>query len=363
MKKIIKIKLKKVVDNSYPVLIGLGMRKKLPAIIKTIGGGRRTVVVTDNLVKKLWGAKIVAGLRLAGHKIDLLDFPAGEKSKIQATVGRLQSEMFKRGCGRNTLLIALGGGVVGDVTGFAAATYMRGLPYIQVPTTLLAMVDSSSGGKTGIDTPQGKNLIGAFWQPKAVLVDVDFLQTLPRRQVVNGLAEAIKIFLTSDAKMFALLEENLEKILAGDKNMLGKIIYRSLQLKTSVVERDERESGERMILNFGHTIGHALEKLSGYKLLHGEAVALGMVTESGIANRLGLLAPAIYERVQNIIGKLGINIGMLKKYNSQEIINTMRTDKKGSNNFVLLKDIGAVYVKNKKYAHMVDDTIIKKILN
>jgi len=350
----LKVKLKKEVDDSYEIVMGCGLNIK-----KLVPKANRYVVITDNNVKKLYGEKVAKNL-----KADLLSFPAGEKNKNRETKARLEDEMIKLGCGRDTLIIALGGGVVGDLAGFIAATYMRGIPYIQIPTTLLAMVDSSVGGKTAVDTAEGKNLIGVFCQPNKVLVDINYLDTLPKKQLINGLFEAIKMFLTHDKQMFNYTEKNLNKIINKDKEVLQKIIKQAVKIKAEVVQRDEKENNERMVLNFGHTIGHVIEKLSDYKLLHGYAVGLGILVEARMAELLNILSANNYESIKRLFKQLGIDDRKITG-KIENIIKVMNVDKKNNNGkskFVLLKNIGEVSVANGSYAREVDLKIIKSAL-
>ncbi len=249
---------------------------------------QKVVIITDHHVKKLYGDALLEKLLQRGFQAQLLSFRAGEKSKNSRVKERLEGEMLRHQCGRNTMIVALGGGVVGDLAGFVAATYMRGIPYIQIPTTLLAMVDSSIGGKTAINTIYGKNLIGAFWQPTAVIADLNFLTTLSQEQMINGLMEAIKIFLTNDRDQFFFVQEHLAQLLIPDLGLLEGVVIKAVEQKMALVHKDEKESGERMILNFGHTIGHAMEQVSQYKIMHGYAVGLGILVELKISELLGI---------------------------------------------------------------------------
>lgn len=343
-------------DNSYDIIIGSGLDLE-----ELLPRANSYVVVTDSRVKKLYASELAEKM-----KAKLLSFSAGEKNKNRQTKAELEDKMLRLGCGRDTMLIALGGGVVGDLAGFVASTYMRGMPYVQIPTTLLAMVDSSVGGKTAVDTPLGKNLIGAFWQPKKVVIDIDFLNTLSQEHLINGLIEAIKVFLTHDKQMFGYVEKNLAKILEKDKVVLRKIVERAIRIKAGVVERDEKEKNERMVLNFGHTIGHAVEWLSDYKLLHGQAVGLGILLETSLAQTLGLLSSANYDRIRELMGRLGIDEKMMRRYRVENILKVMLVDKKnrfGKFRVVMLSDIGRVDIKNYEYAHEVSGQLVRHCLN
>jgi len=354
--------------TSYDIIVGQGFFENFFDYIKDIKNINHYAIITDSTVKKLYGLNLLSQLKSKFKKklkVDLLSFPAGEASKSQSVKTKLENQIFEKKCGRDTLIIALGGGVVGDLAGFIASTYMRGIPYVQVPTSLLAMVDSSVGGKTGINTSYGKNLIGAFWQPKKVIADIDCIENLPQKEFVNGLIEAIKMFFTHDAKMVDYCIQNKKKILKKDPKIIQQIITKAIQIKAGVVTRDECEANERMTMNFGHTICHAIEKINNYKIMHGYAVGLGIIVEAKISELLGLLSKQSYQLIENIIIDLGINRNDLKNYKTQDIIKLIKIDKKARNNkplFVLLNDIGKVYKKNCNFAHYVDDKIVKKAL-
>ncbi len=320
-------------------------------------------IITDHLVKKKYGLDLANKLRQMHYSVVLVSFPAGESSKMGKTKAYLETCLLKAGLSRNTLCLALGGGVVGDIAGFTAATYMRGIPLIQIPTTLLAMVDSSVGGKTSIDHPLGKNLIGAFWQPEAVIVDPNCLQSLSKTHLINGLIEAIKMFLTHDKKSFDYIEKNIARCLQGNEDILQSIIQRSVKIKSAVVARDETEQHERMTLNFGHTIGHALEKVSGYQLLHGYCVAYGILWEAKIAELQGILAPKNYTRIAALFAQLNITSKHLHRYSLKAILQAAKLDKKKKDRevrYVLLQDIGKFYVSRHQFAHPVDDVLVKQ---
>ncbi len=362
----IRIKLKPARDESHRIIIGRNLLKNIHAHLGDLSNIGRLVIITDSAVGKLYGERLRQGLKAANLPAYVISFPAGERNKNQKTVFGIVNKMLKLGCGRDTLIFALGGGVVGDVAGFVAAIYMRGIPFIQVPTTLLAMVDSSIGGKTGIDLPAGKNLVGAFNQPRLIITDIDTLSTLPRRQLFNGLFEAIKTCLVCDAKGFRLLEKNLKKFLDRDADILEMIIKRAIKNKSKVVERDALEKNERAILNFGHTIGHTLERLSGYQLEHGRAVGLGMLAESKLAANLGYLPRSVCGRIISLLEQCGIVSAMLKNFSASQIISAMNSDKKqsgGKKRVVLLADVGEVFIKNGVYAQEVTDGALRKILD
>ncbi len=368
----IRIKLNKTLHDSYPIFIGRDSSAQITKFLQKEFPHSTSVIITDENVKKLYGEKLRKEIKNNGHKVFLFSVPAGESSKSQKFKTIIEEKMLKLRIDRHSVIIALGGGVVGDLAGFIAATYMRGIPYIQVPTTLLSMVDSSIGGKTGIDTKQGKNLIGSFWHPRAVFVDPKYLKTLSQKHFINGLFEAVKVFMTSDAESFQYVEKYIDTILKrNDKRnyneTLQEVVRSALKIKAGVVERDEREKGERMILNFGHTISHSLEKLSKYKMLHGYAVALGIIIEAGLAVDLGKLKVADHLRIKNLlINKMGIDLKILRAYKPREILDHSKNDKKaknGKSRYVILKEIGKAYVSNNTFAHHVEDKAVIRVLS
>ncbi len=324
---------------------------------------KKLVVVTDDIVKNHYGNTLLK--KLKKYDVLLLSFPPGEKSKNDQMKHFLEDQMLVSRCDRDTTILALGGGVVGDLAGFVAATYMRGISYIQIPTTLLAMVDSSIGGKTGINTIRGKNLIGAFWQPTAVIIDTNCLTTLPKTHLINGLIEALKMFMTSDLKSFNDASKHVDEILNGDLVTLKDIIQRAITVKINIVSQDEKENVLRAILNLGHTIGHALEKIMDYTLLHGYAVALGILVEAKISQLSGLLSYINYQAIQSLFLKLNISSDLLKKMDIEEIIRATKRDKKvksGTVRYVLLKNIGQVYDEGNSFVHSVPDEMVRKAL-
>ena len=355
------VELKGIPPSSYPLWIASGILENttlwMPKNVSTV------VIITDDTVKKLYAPKLVQTLKETGYNTLLLSFPTGEKSKNIHTKCRLEEKMLENGCDRDSLILALGGGVVGDLAGFIASTYLRGIAYIQIPTTFLAMVDSSIGGKTGIDTPQGKNLIGAFWQPKAVVSDIHCLKSLPKQHLINGLVEAIKMFLTSDANSFDYFQHHLTPILHGDEDCLNQIVQRAVTIKATIVKNDERENNQRAILNFGHTIGHALEHLTNYKLLHGYAVALGILVEAKIAELMNVLQPQQYLLIKTLFSQLDIQSKQLSNIDVDEVIRRTQFDKKkraGVVHYVLLQDVGSVYASNQQFTHSIPDDLVKK---
>ncbi|MDQ5921358.1 MAG: 3-dehydroquinate synthase, partial [Pseudomonadota bacterium] len=340
----IAIKITRQKQSSYTITIGRNILPDYKLWLSQYTNNPQLVIITDKIVEHLIAKQFADELSEGGYKVLLLSIVPGEESKSSSVKEHLEGEMLKYQYDRHTLLLAVGGGIVGDLAGFIAATYMRGINYIQIPTTALAMIDSSVGGKTAINTQYGKNLIGAFWQPQAVIMDLNLLDSLPKIQLINGIIEALKIYLTLDAASFAYAKLHLDDILKRNHAKLQRIIKRAVQLKAGVVMADEREENLRMILNFGHTIGHALEKLSNFQILHGYAVALGILVEARIAQLMGLLSSDNYELIAGVFYRLGINREMLTPFNAVNVNEEMITDKKSKESqihCVLLKDIGA----------------------
>lgn len=285
--------------GGYDVVIGEGLLLDLATLLRERCPAAAYAVISDDVVGDTLGAAVVARLGKAGLRAELLTFPHGEASKTRETWAALSDQMLARHLGRDAAVVALGGGVVGDLAGFVAATYLRGIPYVQAPTTLLAMIDASIGGKTGVDVPAGKNLIGAFHQPRAVIADIATLRALPAKQRIRGIAEAIKHGVIADASYFALLEGAQAAIATAEPtDLVERVVAGSVMIKTRIVAEDEREAGLRAILNFGHTIGHAIEAASGFGVAHGEAIAIGMVAEARLAERLGVAQPGTADRIR-----------------------------------------------------------------
>lgn len=315
-------------DRSYPICIGAGILRALPRALARLCPAARYAVVTDARVARLHGRPLLSALRRAGIAADLVWFPAGERHKSRRSKERVEDALVRRRHGRDSALLALGGGVVGDLAGFVAATYQRGIPYVQVPTTLLAMLDASVGGKTGVDHPAGKNLIGSFHQPRAVWADVRTLRTLPAREFRAGLAEAVKHAAIADRDLLAFLERQASTLARLSPRALERLVERNCRIKARVVMRDERESGLRQILNFGHTIAHALESVAGYRLLHGEAVSLGMAVEATLSARLGGLRPAERDRLHRLLAALGLPVRLPPRVSPGRVLAATYTDKK-----------------------------------
>lgn len=337
----------KLGERSYDILIGSGLLPKVGSLMSRMGLGRRAMIVTNPGIADLYASLLLDSLRESGFSPFVEEIPDGEESKSLHIVSRLYDRLIVRGMDRNSPIIALGGGVIGDLAGFAAATFMRGVPLIQVPTTLLAQVDSSVGGKTAVNHPAGKNLIGAFYQPRAVFIDTDTLRTLPPRELLCGLAEVIKYGAIMDEDLFRFLEHHMGSILKLDGEKIGRVVKTSCAHKAEIVERDERDSEIRMILNFGHTLGHALESLADYKgLKHGEAVAIGMMAAARLSQGVGTCREEEVERICILLQRAGFP-SFVPIASSDEVIACMKRDKKVRDErirFVLLNGIGRAYV-------------------
>ncbi len=334
-------------ERAYAIFIGEGLLSNAELILPQLDLPR-VAIVTNTTVAPLYFERLAGVLRVRGVEVISVVLPDGERYKDWTTLNRIYDALLEHRCDRKTALIALGGGVVGDLAGFAAATYMRGIPFIQVPTTLLAQVDSSIGGKTGINHPLGKNMIGAFYQPRLVLADTKVLETLPPRELSAGLAEVIKHGLIRDGAFFAWLEQNMEKLLACDQDALAHAVRRCCEIKAAVVAEDERETGVRALLNFGHTFGHAIESGLGYgKWLHGEAVAAGMVMAADLSRRMGLVTPADVERIVALLKRAGLPVAP-PDVSAERLLELMGVDKKaegGKLRFILLDGIGAASIR------------------
>ncbi|HEU5182510.1 MAG TPA: 3-dehydroquinate synthase, partial [Candidatus Polarisedimenticolia bacterium] len=276
-------------DLRYPLRVGPGLLSRLPPELSRLLPAHRYFLITDRHVARLHGRRLLGALRRHGLGVRLLVVPSGERAKTRETKSRLEDRMIAAGGGRDTAILALGGGMITDLAGFTAATYLRGVPYLSIPTTLLAMVDAAIGGKTAVDHPAGKNLIGAFHHPRAVLADVSTLATLSERDFRSGLAEVVKSAVVGDAALFQRLERSRAAVLSRHPSALTDLVIACGRVKSGVVRADEKESGKRAILNFGHTVGHALERLSRYRLTHGEAIAIGMCVEARAAEAAGIL--------------------------------------------------------------------------
>ncbi|HKQ29992.1 MAG TPA: 3-dehydroquinate synthase [Burkholderiales bacterium] len=344
-------------ERAYPIYIGSGLISR--ELIGRHAEGRPMAIVTNETVAALYLPALRAALA-PSRAVEIL-LPDGEANKNLEVLNRIFSALLEARCDRRTTVIALGGGVVGDMAGFAAAVYQRGVPFIQIPTTLLAQVDSSVGGKTGVNHALGKNMIGAFYQPQAVIIDTDTLKTLPEREFSAGLAEVIKYGLISDVEFFHWLEVNMDKLLARDTETLVFAIERSCRNKADVVAADEREAGVRALLNFGHTFGHAIETGMGYgEWLHGEAVGAGMMLASDLSLRLGWLSVQDLDRIRALLVRARLPISAPPSMTPTRFLELMSVDKKvvaGKLRLVLLKQIGEAVVTNDFSASALTDTL------
>ena len=333
-------------ENSYDIIIGTNFTSEFSEYISEIHKGKKIFIITDSNIEKLYASKIPTFFE--GYEYTLHIIEAGEKNKHLETVKDIYTSMIEDGVTRDDLVVAFGGGVVGDIAGFVAATYLRGVKFIQIPTTVVSQVDSSVGGKVGVDLPAGKNLVGAFYQPKLVLIDIAFLRTLETRYFFDGFAEIVKYGCIYDKELFSKLE-NIVKEDHLRKNLMDNmedIVYRSCEIKKEVVEKDEKESNLRMILNFGHTIGHAIEQYYNFeKHSHGEAVSIGMIDIVNIGEKLGITKKDEIIRIQKLLERLKLPI--TDDYPIDKITNIMKRDKKSKSDgisFIFLKEIGKVEI-------------------
>jgi len=350
-------------ERSYPIVIG----SQLLGRADTYAGlprAAQALIVSNTTVAPLYAGALKAALQVHYQTVHIVELPDGEAYKTWETLNLIFDALLAHGCDRKTVLFALGGGVVGDMTGFAAASYMRGVPFVQVPTTLLAQVDSSVGGKTAINHPLGKNMIGAFYQPLRVVCDLDVLKSLPARELSAGLAEVIKYGPIADMAFLAWLEANIDALMARDATALSHAIQRSCEIKADVVGQDERESGLRAILNFGHTFGHAIEAGLGYGAwLHGEAVGCGMIMAAELSRRLGLVEAAFVARLKQLISRAGLPVTgpeLSTQDNAGRYLELMRVDKKaeaGEIRFVVIDAPGRAAVRG------APDVLVREVID
>jgi 3-dehydroquinate synthase len=359
------IRLRRTVDESHEIRIGRGLEARLSVDLRRRSLARRYVVVTDSHLARGPGRRLLGSLRRRGLHADLLIIPAGEAHKSRRVRDWLEDRLVDLGADRDTAIVALGGGVVGDLAGFVAATFHRGIPVVQLPTTLIGMVDSAIGGKTAINLKAGKNLIGAYHQPAAIYIDVDHLRTLPARQFRCGLAEVAKCGVVADAALFETLERQSERVLRRDPEVLSRLIEACCRIKARVVREDPREAGRRVVLNFGHTIGHALETLTRYRLAHGEAVAIGMVAEARIASRAGLAPPGLAVRLAALLRRLGLPTAIPVRVAPGAILSVARRDKKarqGHIAYALPARLGAMAHASGTYGIRIADALVLEVL-
>ncbi|MFN3437945.1 MAG: 3-dehydroquinate synthase [Acidovorax sp.] len=350
-------------SRSYEISIGSAMDLG-EVLLSSAMKKNVAVVVTNATVARLHLSKVLVALHKTFNRVEVVEIPDGEQFKTWDSLNQILTALLSWGCDRGTVLFALGGGVIGDVTGFAAATYMRGIPFVQLPTTLLAQVDSSVGGKTAINHPLGKNMIGAFYQPRAVVCDLQYMDTLPLRELQAGIAEVIKYGPIHDMVFFQWLEESIEAVLAKDEDALAHVVQRCCEIKAQVVSSDERESGQRAVLNFGHTFGHAIEAGMGYGVwLHGEGVAAGMVMAAELSKRLGLVDESFVRRLTRLIGRAGLPTKgpvIDAVDNAGRYLDLMRVDKKseaGEIRFVLIDGPGKAIVRP------APDSLVREVID
>ncbi len=346
-------------ERSYPIHVGAGLLDRAGLIVPFLAQ-KKAAVVTNPTVAAFYLDRVAGALAREGVEVVRIVVPDGEERKDWRTLNAIFDALLEQRCARDTTLIALGGGVIGDLAGFAAATYQRGVPFVQIPTTLLAQVDSSVGGKTAINHPLGKNMIGAFHQPQAVVADMQTLETLPERELRSGLAEVIKHGLIRDAAFFSWIEAHVDRLLARDPEALEHAVVRSIAIKAEIVGEDERERGLRALLNFGHTFGHAIETGLGYGAwLHGEAVAAGMVMAADLSRQLGYLSQADSARIPSLLERAGLPTAV-RGISPARMRQLMRLDKKtkdGRVHFVLLERLGAALLRGDVPEGAIDHTL------
>ncbi len=349
--------------SSYEIAIAPSSLSHLGTALQPLNLGQKVLLVSNPEIYEYYGKIVLQSLQKAGFRVLTHLIPPGEQYKTLAEIAKIYDTAVENNLERNSTLVALGGGVVGDMTGFAAATWLRGVNFVQVPTSLLAMVDASIGGKTGVNHPQGKNLIGAFYQPKLVLIDPEVLQTLPEREFRAGMAEVIKYGVIWDADLFSQLETaaDLDSYAKINPDLLQTILQRSCQAKADVVSQDEKEAGLRAILNYGHTIGHAVESLTGYQqIIHGEAVGIGMVAAGEIAVKMGLWQPVENQRQNELITKVGLPTQIPAELGVEAILAALQRDKKvkkGKVRFVLPKEIGSAVVTDAVSPEVIQEVV------
>jgi len=346
-------------SDSYHIHIGSGILAQTGQQLKEEGFSNSLVIITNPVVEGLYGDALKQNLIREGFRVTVLQVPDGEEHKSLETAGRLYHQLTECYAERTTPILALGGGVIGDLAGFVAATYLRGVPLIQIPTSLLAQVDSSIGGKVAVDHGRLKNMIGAFYQPKLVISDIDTLKTLDNKILIDGLAEVIKYGVIRDEGFFSYIEENIDKIKSLDSEALEEIVSRSAEIKAEVVEKDEKDLGLRAILNYGHTVGHAIESVSDFRVAHGMAVAIGMLAAARISHRMGILDKTELLRLESLIQRVGLPTTM-PKLDIGEVTRAITHDKKvlkGRVRFVLPQSLGKVFITDEVSPSLVEQTL------
>jgi len=358
------VSLKRVIDDSHDIFIDEYPVDGIGAYLSGSSAVRKYLIFTDTNVMEHYGGRLTENLRANGLDVpEPVVIPAGEQSKSNYMAFEKWRELVRKGAARDSSLIAIGGGVVTDLGGFIASSYMRGIPPIYVLTTLMAMVDAGIGGKTGFDLPEGKNLVGAFYQPKAIFIDTGTLKTLPEREFRSGSAEAIKYGLISDAGMLQFLEEHIDEFLALDKDVVGHVVNRSCEIKAGFVSKDEKEkSGLRALLNYGHTFGHPLEAATGYsRFTHGEAVSIGMVQAAELSRRCGYLDAESVGRQNELLARAGLPVKLPADIRTEDLMRCMKTDKKsagGKKRFVILHSMGDAVVQDG-----IDDVLVEEVID
>ena len=349
----------KLASGGYNIHIGAGMLAETGQILKELGFNDKAVIITDPAIRNLYGNGLRQSLNGRGFKTMILEVPAGEENKSLDSAARLYEELTEFGAERNTPVIALGGGVIGDLAGFVAATYMRGTPFVQIPTTLLAQVDSSIGGKVAVNHGKLKNKIGAFYQPRVVITDIDTLETLPTAEITSGLGEIVKYAVIKDEPFFTLLEADIDKFKSFDKKTLEDHVATCVRIKAAVVEKDEKDLGLRNILNFGHTVGHAVETVSNYGIAHGQAVAIGMMVAAGIGHEMGVFQFKQLIRMRKLLKAAGLMTAM-PPVDIKKVLEAMKHDKKvqgGKIRFVLPRAIGEVFISDDVNLNLVEKVL------
>jgi len=350
--------------RGYPIRVRQGLLRSLHQMVPAHAKAHRYAVIADEKVADLYGRGITEGLTGEGREAHLFTFPPGEASKTREEWVRLTGSMLRAGFGRDSAVVAVGGGVTGDLAGFVAATFMRGVPLVQVPTSLVAMIDSSVGGKSGVDVPEGKNLVGAFHSPHLVVVDPEVAVTLPRAERAQGLAEAVKHGAILDPVYLADLEGDIPCVMNGEVGATARVVVRSIEIKAEVVSKDERESGLRKILNFGHTLGHAVESAGGYALPHGSCVALGMILEARVGERMGITREGTSQMLLRMASLLELPTCLPNGLSPEKVVGFTRSDKKGREGrprYVLLSHAGKV-AAGEDWAQEVPDGIVLEVL-
>ncbi|MDP3975343.1 MAG: 3-dehydroquinate synthase [bacterium] len=366
----VQLQLKKSVDSSYDIVIERGILKKLASDLRTKRFAENYVVITDTKVSRLFGKSVCDSLKREGLLLGKIVVSVGEKSKSLSRVQECCEQLLSLGANRQTGVIALGGGVVGDLAGFVAASYMRGVPCVQVPTTLLAMVDSSVGGKVGVDLPSGKNMVGAFWQPKKVYIDPEVLRSLPAKDWKSGLGESVKYGAIMDRSLWEFFEKHADflkevpkKPMPSQWKLIEEMVERCVKIKAEVVMKDEKEGNLRQVLNYGHTFGHVVELMSDYTILHGEAVAVGMKMAAALAHELRFLSKAELDRQNDLLKKLGLGKTKTKGL-IKDFVEHMRKDKKtkGDLRVVLVDRLGRCHQELGRFGIKVDSAVVRKVL-